>query len=145
MARFRDVLPRVVVLVEGMSDRCALETLAHRRGRDLVNERVVVRATDGATNIRRALDALGASSPGTRPVGLCDAGEERYLRQGLKYAGFGTGLDRAGLEELDFFVCVDDLEVRRVVMDLEAVAASGGGGVETLAEGSSTHPTVLPG
>jgi hypothetical protein len=40
--------PRAVVLVEGLSDRCAVEALAERRGRDLRAERVSVVPIGGA-------------------------------------------------------------------------------------------------
>ena len=49
--------PRAVVLVEGASDRAALEVLAERRGRDLSAERVAIVAMGGATNIAHYLTA----------------------------------------------------------------------------------------
>ncbi|MCM0678822.1 hypothetical protein NCC78_29740, partial [Micromonospora phytophila] len=48
-----------VVLVEGVSDRAAVETLAARRGRDLDAEGVRVVAMGGATNIGHFLDLPG--------------------------------------------------------------------------------------
>src|SRR5438874_13383800 len=44
---------RTVILVEGMSDRLALESLASRRGRDLRAEGVSIIAMGGAKNIGR--------------------------------------------------------------------------------------------
>ena len=44
---------RAIVLVEGISDQIALETLAVRRGRDLAAERVVIVPTGGAHGVRR--------------------------------------------------------------------------------------------
>src|ERR1700729_1367180 len=87
-----------VVLVEGLSDRAALTTLAARRGRDLAAERVSVVAMGGATNIGHFLAESGPAGRGVRLAGLCDAGEEPDFRRRLEQAGLGTGLDRAGLE-----------------------------------------------
>jgi hypothetical protein len=78
------------VLVEGTSDRVALETLALRRGRDLEAEGVLVEAIGGAQAIRRAF----ARHDGARLVGLVDAGEAD---------GFRRVLD-------EVFVCDPDLE-----------------------------------
>jgi DNA-binding LacI/PurR family transcriptional regulator len=50
--------PRAVILVEGMSDRIALEVLARRRGRDLAAQGVAVIAMHGATNLGHYLDPL---------------------------------------------------------------------------------------
>jgi hypothetical protein len=81
-----------VILVEGVSDQLAVETLAARRGRDLAREGVAVVPIGGAGNIRRFLEDLAPE--GVRVTGLCDAGEARDFR-------------RAGLEP---FVCDADLE-----------------------------------
>ena len=99
-----------VVLVEGMSDQAALETLAARRDRDLRGEGVFVVPMGGATNIGHFLRLFGPSGFGVRLAGLCDEGEERDFRRTLEQAGLGAGLDRAGLAALGFFVCVADLE-----------------------------------
>ena len=96
-----------MVLVEGISDRVALETLARRRGRDLEAERVSVVAIGGAQAIGGFLDELGS---GVRLAGLCDVGEEAHFRRALERAGLGSELTRAGMESLGFHVCVEDLE-----------------------------------
>jgi hypothetical protein len=101
---------RAVVLVEGPSDRVAVETLAARRGRDLEAEGVGVVAIGGAGNIRAALARFGPEGLGVRLAGLYDAGEERAFRRGLERAGLGSGLSRPEMERLGFFVCVEDLE-----------------------------------
>ena len=67
---------RAVVLVEGVSDRVAVETLAARHGRDLGAEGVAVVALRGAGNIRSALGRYGPQGLGVTLAGLCDAGEE---------------------------------------------------------------------
>ncbi len=107
-----------VVLVEGMSDQAALETLAARRGRDLRDEGVFIVPMGGATNIGHFLDLFGPRGFGVRLAGLCDEGEQRDFRRSLERAGLGSGpgsgpgsgLDQAGLARLGFFVCVADLE-----------------------------------
>jgi hypothetical protein len=99
-----------VVLVEGISDQIAVETLAARRGRDLSAERVVVLPIGGAHAITRYLREFGPAGAGLRLAGLCDIGEENVVRRGLASAGVGSPGTRAGMEELGFYVCVEDLE-----------------------------------
>jgi hypothetical protein len=101
---------RSVVLVEGASDKVALETLAERRGRDLDAERVSVVAMGGATSIGRFLAQFGPHGLDIRLAGLCDAGEEGDVRRGLERAGFGSHLARTDMESLGFYVCEADLE-----------------------------------
>jgi hypothetical protein len=95
----------LVVLVEGISDKAAVETLAGRRGVPPDGYRVV--AMGGITNLGHFL-ARYADHP--RLAGLYDAGEERFVGRALERAGFGTGLTRDRLAALGFEVCVKDLE-----------------------------------
>jgi hypothetical protein len=108
-----------VVLVEGMSDQAAVQTLAERSGRDLRAEGVFVVPMGGATNVGHFVDLFGPGGFGVRLAGLCDQGEERDFRRGLDGAG-------------PYFVCVADLED-------ELIRALGTGRVEDLieAEGES--------
>jgi len=92
---------RAVVLVEGVSDQIAVETLAGRRGRDLAAENIVVVPAGGAHGIARYLRWFGPEGTGARLAGLCDAGEAHIVRRGLA---------AAGLELPGFFVCTEDLE-----------------------------------
>ena len=101
---------RAVVLVEGLSDGSAVETLAERRGRNLATEGVSVVPIGGAQAIRRALDLYGPPGLGLALAGLCDAGEEKSFRRGLEHAGLGTELSRDAMERLGFYVCEADLE-----------------------------------
>jgi hypothetical protein len=101
---------RTVILVEGMSDRLALESLASRRGRDLRAEGVSIVAMGGAKNIGRFLDRFRPRGLAVRLAGLCDEAEEPDFRLGLERAGLGSGLSRADMERLGFHVCVEDLE-----------------------------------
>jgi hypothetical protein len=101
---------RAVVLVEGESDKAAVEALAERRGQDLAAEGIAVVPIGGAQAIGRFLDLFGPHGSDVSLAGLCDAGEERELRRGLERAGLGVELTRAGMEALGFYVCVADLE-----------------------------------
>jgi hypothetical protein len=89
--------PRAVVLVEGESDRVAVETLAARLGRDLAREGVDVLAVGGAHALERTLRGL----EGVPVAGLYDVGEEQAVARGLA---------RAGVPRDGFFACVPDLE-----------------------------------
>ncbi|WP_221351083.1 ATP-dependent endonuclease [Streptomyces beigongshangae] len=101
---------RTVVLVEGGSDRAAVEALAARHGRDLDEEGVSVVPLGGATSIGRFVDLCGPRGLGIRLAGLCDAAEERFFRRALERAGLGSGLTADGLESLGFHLCDADLE-----------------------------------
>ena len=99
-----------VVLVEGVSDQCAVEALAARRERDLAGEGVCVVPIGGAMSVGRYLRLFGRQGLPVDVRGLCDAAEEGHVRRGLEQAGFGHGLDRSAMESLGFYVCVRDLE-----------------------------------
>ncbi|HET7532953.1 MAG TPA: TOPRIM nucleotidyl transferase/hydrolase domain-containing protein [Nocardioidaceae bacterium] len=101
---------RAVILVEGLSDCRALETLARRHGRDLPSEGVWVVPMGGATNVGRFLERFGPHGLDLRLAGLCDAAEQRHFLRGLERAGFGRGLTRGDMEDLGFHVCERDLE-----------------------------------
>jgi hypothetical protein len=102
--------PRAVVLVEGESDRHALETLARRRGRDLDDEGVLIEPMGGATTLMHFLALVGPDGHDLRLAGLCDRREEAAFQRALEIAGVGHGLDRPSMEALGFFVCDLDLE-----------------------------------
>ena len=104
------VSARAVVLVEGVSDRLAVEALAARRGLDLAGERVSVVPIGGAQAIGSALAHFGPAGLDLRLAGLCDAGEERWFRRALERAGPDANLTRHDMERLGFFVCVVNLE-----------------------------------
>lgn len=101
---------RAVVLVEGISDRLALEALAKRRGRNLDAEGISIVAIGGSKNIGSFLDVLGPQGLDVRLAGLCDAAEQSDFKRGLELAGLGSNLTRADMERLGFYVCVADLE-----------------------------------
>jgi hypothetical protein len=110
MATAHDQLARAVVLVEGISDRIAVEALAERRGRKLEAEGISVVPIGGAQAIGNFLDRFGPKGYDLELAGLCDAGEEGDFRRGLERAGLGVDLTRLEMERLGFYVCVADLE-----------------------------------
>lgn len=119
LVRARDALrtgpmPALVVLVEGISDQVALETLAARRGIDLAGGDlaggVVILPMGGATTIGHFLDLLGPQGYDLDLAGLCDRNEEGDFRRELERVGLGSDLTRSGMESIGFFVCDGDLE-----------------------------------
>ena len=98
------------VLVEGESDRLALEALARRLGRDLAAERVAVLPMGGSKNVGKFLERFGPRGLDLKLAGMCDAGEEGDFRRGLEEAGLGVDLTRSHMERLGFVVCVRVLE-----------------------------------
>ena len=101
---------RTVVLVEGVSDQVALETLARRRGRTLEAEGVSIVSMGGAHKIASFLERFGPQGLDIALAGLCDVGEEGEFRRALERAGLGSDLTRDEMERLGFYVCVADLE-----------------------------------
>lgn len=100
-----------VVLVEGESDKAAVEALAERLGRDLVSEGVSIRSMGGASSIGNFLvDTLEAVARGTTLAGLCDEAEAAQFCRALEAAGLGPDLSVSDMEALGFYVCSRDLE-----------------------------------
>lgn len=118
------------MLVEGNSDKVAVETLAHRHGRDLALDDVEVVAMGGATNIASFLTVYGPRGLDLKLAGLCDAREERDFLRAFASADLGVGLSREEMEGLGFYVCVPDLEGELIrslgVASVEAVIESQG-------------------
>ena len=101
---------RAVILVEGISDQIAVETVAARRGLDLGAEGVAVVPAGGAHGFARYARRFGPRGAGIMLAGLCDAAEEGVVQRGLAAAGFGPLRTRADLERVGFHVCDADLE-----------------------------------
>jgi len=103
-------LPRAVVLVEGLSDRVALQTLAGCLGRDLEAEGVGIVPMGGVTNIRFFATRYGPLGHGLPLAGLYDAPQEPVLRRGLAAAGLPLAPEPDGAERAGFHACSLDLE-----------------------------------
>ena len=106
------------VLVEGESDRAAVETLAARLGLPLADVGVQVLAMGGITNIGHHLVALGDQE--VRLGGLYDAAEERFVIKGLDRVGLRPLAASTPLSDVGFFRCERDLEdelIRAVGID----------------------------
>jgi predicted ATPase len=101
---------RSAVLVEGYSDKLALEAVAERLGRNLDNEGISIVSLDGADTFETFLRLLGNDGFRLRLKGLCDENKEKGWRRALKNMGYGDIADRATMEKLGFLVAVRDLE-----------------------------------
>ncbi|GGM28475.1 TOPRIM nucleotidyl transferase/hydrolase domain-containing protein [Promicromonospora citrea] len=109
LAGVLDPTARTALLVEGESDRAAVETLARRRALPLRPGRVQVVPMGGVTNLGHHLAALSAH-PEVRVGGLYDAGEEHVVVRSLDRAGLRPPGDTADLTTVGFFRCERDLE-----------------------------------
>lgn len=90
--------PATVILVEGVSDQIAIETLARAQGRRLDAVDAAVVPTGGAHAIGQFVARFGPAGAGLRVVAMCDVGEELVVRRAI------AGTDVA------VFVCDLDLE-----------------------------------
>lgn len=97
----------VAVLLEGVSDVAALKVLATAQGVDLEHVRLV--DLGGVTNVRRVLLEIRRETPGAEVLGLCDAGETRFVMRALDADGHPVTHEDE-LPSRGFFVCRADLE-----------------------------------
>ena len=98
--------PARVILVEGASDRIAVEAAARRLGWDLAGVAVV--SAEGVGNIGGL--AARYRGLGVPVAGLCDLAEVVWVCRALVKAKVGIALDRAGLAALGFHALDRDLE-----------------------------------
>lgn len=101
---------RTAILVEGESDRFALEALARKKDRSLDAEGVSIVVLQGAGSIRTFLALLGPRGLSVNVVGLCDANESRQWGRALQEAGVIKSVDQAAMNAAGFFVADRDLE-----------------------------------
>jgi hypothetical protein len=87
-----------VILVEGISDQIAIETLARAQGRELETLQAAVVPTGGAHGIGGFVARFGPAGLALQVVALCDVGEEPVVRRAL------------GAVDVPVFVCDLDLE-----------------------------------
>lgn len=96
----------VVVLVEGASDRAALDVLARRRH---VGATIEIRVMNGATNVRRHLGDLLSDAVPRRVLGLTDEAEAPFFVRALA----AVGVPISSVDDLvahGFHTCRRDLE-----------------------------------
>jgi len=91
---------RTIVLVEGLSDMLAINTLARRLDIDFTARRIAVISMGGATNIGHFMTLLKPYQHRISIAGLYDIGEEYHFEQALE----------GDLEAQGFYVCNADLE-----------------------------------
>jgi predicted ATP-dependent endonuclease of OLD family len=117
---------RSVVLVEGISDQIAIETLAERLGRDLDGEGVVIVPIGGAQAAKHYVP-LFAERPGVTVSGLCDRAEAGYFARALAEP-VGESVGESDLNDHGFFICDPDLEAELIrsmdPAEIEAVLQS---------------------
>src|SRR6185437_4627370 len=101
---------RSVILVEGQSDKYALEAIAAKKKRNLDADGVTIVAMRGAGGIGTFLTLLGPDGLKVKLAGLCDAAERPKWAQALESHGMGSKLDRAAMAAMGFEVCDGDLE-----------------------------------
>lgn len=99
-----------IILVEGISDQIAVETLARRRGRDFDAEGVAVLPVGGAQAMAQFLRRLGPHGDRRHLAGICDADADELVRRAVHRSGIGAPPTVDAMAEFGFHVCVDDLE-----------------------------------
>lgn len=99
LGRARDAAS--IICVEGISDQIALETMADRVGRDLVEERIVVVPIGGAHAINNLVEEL-SDRRDLRLSGLVDEAEVELFAR--------AAADAPGFSPERIHVCVRDLE-----------------------------------
>ena len=103
-------LASAVILVEGVSDQIAIETLALRRGRNLDADQIVVVPVGGAQASFKFMRAFGPTGEGLALAGLCDADAAETFRRALTKAKVGQPQSELDMVNLGFHVCHRDLE-----------------------------------
>lgn len=99
-----------ILIVEGISDQIAIETLASRRGRDLKDEGIAVLPVGGAQAALRYLQEFGPNGEQIHLAGLCDVDAAETFRRALITAGVGNPQTAEEMATCGFHVCVRDLE-----------------------------------
>jgi hypothetical protein len=98
------------VLVEGRSDRIAVEALAARLGYELSAAHISIVDVGGVTNFRAHLETFGPKGQNLRVAGLCDHAETDIVIRALEAARVGHAVTPRSMAALGFFVCEGDLE-----------------------------------
>lgn len=101
---------RSIILVEGDSDRLAVEALAERKGRQLDAEGVSVVPINGAGKAEAYMALFGPQGFQIKLAGLYDDAEESLFARGVERAGIVQRPSRSDMENVGFFACMRDLE-----------------------------------
>jgi len=101
---------RSVILVEGPSDKLALQAAAEKLSKDLDSRGASIIELDGANTLATFLKLVGKTGFDLPIYALCDADKESLWRSTLQSAGYGTLETRADLEAFGFLVADRDLE-----------------------------------
>lgn len=104
------IFARKAVLVEGLSDKYAIEALAERKGKHLDALGVSVVAMRGCGQIGTFLSLLGKKGLRVQLVGMCDGAEVAEWAKALDAHGYGKTMNQAAMAKAGFFVCDKDLE-----------------------------------
>ena len=117
---------QAVVLVEGISDQMALETLAGRQGRDLAAEGIVIVPIGGAHAVDPLSRPVRSRGSGPEPSPGCVTRPKRpSFGVGWRLRVSVPAQNRIEMERFGFFVCERDLED-------ELIRASGRVAIEAL-------------
>ncbi len=119
-----------VIVVEGVSDQIAVETLAGRYERDLDGERIVVFPMGGAHQASVFLPEFGPRGRDLDVAGLLDADAVEAFCLAALQAGLGRPRSGDDLASIGLFACAPDLEyelIRAVGPDRvqEVISAQG--------------------
>lgn len=99
-----------LILVEGVSDQVAIETVAARQGRRLEEEGIVVVPVNGFGAIAGFLREYGPGGRELDIAGLCDAGAGPAIERAIEAVGLKRFRAVEGLAGHGWGVCGDDLE-----------------------------------
>jgi predicted ATPase len=99
-----------VILVEGESDKLALEVAAEKLGLNLDGESMTIVSLEGAGGLKTFLKMLGTEGLGLRLAGLCDKDKEASWVKTLHSSGLGSGQIGKDMNAAGFFVSDIDLE-----------------------------------
>ena len=99
-----------VILVEGPSDKLAIEAAADRLGINLDSEGLTIVALRGGGSIATFLGMFGPKGFDLRLAGLCDLDSQANWAGKLVDAGLAPEATTEACEEAGFFVCTKDLE-----------------------------------
>lgn len=99
-----------VIIVEGVCDQVAVETVARRRGVDLDHEGIAVLPVGGAQAAAAHLEELGPQGEHLLLAGLYDTDATATFRRAVTRAGLGRPETEADLARLGFHRCHRDLE-----------------------------------